>query len=48
MFTRRGRILTDLLAQVLVGENEDEILIFQVYEENYSKGSLLETNYTKI
>lgn len=28
----RGRILTDLLVQVLVGESEDEILIYQEHD----------------
>jgi hypothetical protein len=47
----RGRILTDIFAQVLVGEDEDEILIWQESKSDYgkkSKNTSIYTNRAKI
>lgn len=43
----RYRILTDLFAQVLVGENEDEILIWQEAGTDIDKMSKNTTSYTQ-
>ncbi len=43
----RYRILTDLFAQVLVGENEDDVLIWQEAGTDIDKRSKNTTSYTQ-
>ncbi len=43
----RGRILTDLFEQVLVGEHEDQILIYQEERLDYGMRGKNLTSYTK-
>lgn len=42
----RGRILTDLFAQVLVGKDEDEILIWQESGTDITQRSKNTSSYT--
>ena len=49
----RGRLLTPDVNQILVGESEDEILIYQAYLENWDNKSKTDesgdwTNKTKV
>lgn len=47
-FERSGKILTDLLEQVLVGELEDQVLIYSPFVDNgFTKSTLATNTYTK-